>query len=108
LVLCVFIDKLLVVGNKGLRDCLTDGVDLGSMSTTGNADADIDAGELVEADNQEGLVELLANVVRKSPTPHSHLISRTGRIYLEAEDLWLDQVEGLAVNLDKALSGLDR
>jgi len=28
-------------------------------------------------------------------------------MYLEAEDLWLDEVERLAVNLDKTLSGLD-
>lgn len=29
-------------------------------------------------------------------------------MYLEAEDLWLDEVEWLAVNLDKTLSGLYR
>ena len=29
-------------------------------------------------------------------------------MYLEAEDLWLDERERLAVNLDKTLSGLFR
>lgn len=58
LVLCVLIDELLVVGDEGLGDGLTDGVDLGSVSTTGDADADVDVGELVEADNQERLVDL--------------------------------------------------
>lgn len=44
---------------------------------------------------------------QKAQTP-PHLISYVGpgEIYLEAEDLWLDQVERLAVNLDKTLSGL--
>lgn len=29
-------------------------------------------------------------------------------MYLEAEDLWLDEVERLSVDLDKTLSGLHR
>lgn len=44
LVLGVLIDEFLVVGNDGLGDGLTDGVDLGSVTTTGDADADIDIG----------------------------------------------------------------
>lgn len=59
LVLGVLIDVLLVVGDNGLGDGLTDGVDLGGVTTTGDADADVDTGELVSADDQEGLVDLL-------------------------------------------------
>lgn len=62
LVLGVLIDVLLVVGDKGLGNGLTDGVDLGSVTTTGDADADVDASELVEADNQERLIKLFATV----------------------------------------------
>lgn len=61
LVLCVLIDELLVVGDEGLGNSLTDGVDLGSVTTTGDADADIDTSELVETDNQERLIKLFAN-----------------------------------------------
>lgn len=57
-VLGVLVDELLVVGDEGLGNGLTDGVDLGGVTTTGDADADVDVGELVEADNQERLVDL--------------------------------------------------
>lgn len=58
-VLGVLVDELLVVGDEGLGNGLTDGVDLGSVTTTSDADADVDVGELVEADNQERLVDLI-------------------------------------------------
>lgn len=61
---------------------MTDGVDLGCVSTAGDAHADVDAGELVEADDQEGLVDL------------------------ESQDLGLDQAEGLSVDLDQSLTSL--
>jgi hypothetical protein len=54
----VLIDVLLVVGDDGLGDGLADGVDLGGVTTAVDADADVDAGELVGADDQEGLVDL--------------------------------------------------
>lgn len=54
----MLIDELLVVGDEGLGNGLTDGVDLGGVTTTSDADADVDVGELVEADNQERLVDL--------------------------------------------------
>lgn len=57
-VLGVLIDVLLVVGDQGLGDSLTDGVDLGSVTTAGDADTDVEVGELVEADNEEGFVDL--------------------------------------------------
>lgn len=57
-VLGVLVDVLLVVGDQGLGDGLTDGVDLRSVTTTGDADADVDVGELVKTDDQEGLVDL--------------------------------------------------
>jgi hypothetical protein len=54
----VLVDVLLVVGDNGLGDGLTDGVDLGGVTTTSDADADVDTGELVSANDQEGLVDL--------------------------------------------------
>lgn len=78
----MLIDELLVVCDDRLGDGLTDGVDLGSVSTASNTDADVDTGELVEADNQEGLVDL------------------------ESQDLGLDEVEGLSVDLDQSLTSL--
>jgi hypothetical protein len=62
----VLIDVLLVVGDDGLGDSLTDGVDLGGVTTTGDADTDVDTGELVNADDQEGLVDLSKIHVRKT------------------------------------------
>lgn len=65
LVLGVLIDVFLVVGNDGLGNGLSDGVDLRSVATTGNSDTDIDIGEFVEANNQDRLVDLKsANCVR--------------------------------------------
>lgn len=58
LVLGVLIDELLVVGDDGLGDGLTDGVDLRGLTTARDADADVDAGELVGTDDEEGLVDL--------------------------------------------------
>lgn len=57
-VLGVLVDELLVVGDQRLGNGLTDGVDLRGVTTTGDADADVDVGELVEADDEEGLVDL--------------------------------------------------
>ena len=78
----MLIDKLLVVGDNGLGDGLTDGVDLRCVSTASNSDADIDVGELLKTDDQEGFVDL------------------------ESKDLGLDEVERLSVNFDQALSSL--
>lgn len=80
LVLGVLINVLLVVGDDGLGDSLTDGIDLRSVTTTGDTDTDIDTSELVGTDDQERLVDL------------------------EAEDLRLNQGERLAIDLDEALA----
>lgn len=42
LVLGVLVDVLLVVGNNGLGDGLADSIDLGDVSTTIDANADVD------------------------------------------------------------------
>lgn len=80
LVLAVLVDVLLVVGDDALGDGLTDGVDLGSVSTTTDADADVDTGKLVSSEKQNWLVDL------------------------ESQDLWLDERKRLAVDLDQALA----
>ena len=101
----MLVDVLLVVGDDGLGNSLTDGVDLRGVTTTGDADADVDVGcwwllvvwtkgaivsrceiglrtELVEAEDQDGLVNL------------------------EAEDLGLDEGKRLSVDLDETLTSL--
>lgn len=60
----MLVDKFLVVRDDALGDGLTDGVDLGGVTTAGDAHADVDRGELVEADNEEGLVDLEAKDFR--------------------------------------------
>ena len=78
----MLIDKLLVVGDNGLGDGLTDGVDLRCVSTASNSDADIDVGELLKTDDQEGFVDL------------------------ESQDLGLNQVQRLSVDLDESFTSL--
>ena len=62
---------------------MSDGVDLGCVSTTGDSDADIDVGEFVKTDDEEGFVDL------------------------ESQDLWLDEVKWFSVDLNESLSGLN-
>ncbi len=61
---------------------MTDSIDLRCVSTTGNPNADVDVGELVQTNDQEGLVDL------------------------ESKDLGLDQVEGLSIDLDESFTSL--
>ena len=65
LVLSVFVDELLVVGDDRLGNSLTHGVDLRRMPTAGYPHADVDASELVRAKNQDGLVDLYNKGWRK-------------------------------------------
>lgn len=71
---------LCVVGDDCLCDCLADCVDLGGVTTALYTDADVDGLEGVLADDEDGLVDL------------------------EAEDLWLEEVDGRAVYFDEALA----
>jgi hypothetical protein len=83
LVLGLLINELLVVGNDTLGNSLADGVNLGDMTTTGDANTDVNVGELLETSNEEGLVNLVS------------------------EDLGLDKSNGRTVNLEETLTGLD-
>lgn len=60
----MLVNVLLVVGDDRLGDGLADSVDLRGVTTTGDADADVDTGELVSADDQERLVDLVIRRVR--------------------------------------------
>lgn len=98
LVLAVLVDVLLVVGDDGFGNGLTDGVDLRGVSTAGDADADVDIScvpsafprvwcrgvrtELVNAEDQDGLVDL------------------------ESQDLGSDEGKRLSVDLNEALASL--
>lgn len=57
-VLAVLVDILLVVGDDALGNGLTDRIDLRGVTTTSNAHADVDLGELVESNDEERLVDL--------------------------------------------------
>lgn len=74
----VRVEVLRVVGDNGLGDGLTNGVDLGGVSTTLDADADVDGTKSILSGNENGLVDL------------------------EAEDLRLEEVDGGAVDVDEA------
>ena len=69
---------LLVVGEEGLSDGLTDSEDLVGGTTTGNSDSDVDVFKLVTTDEEDGLESL------------------------DSKGLGLDQSEGLSVNSDAA------
>ena len=60
-VLGVLVDELLVVRDDGLGDSLTDGVDLGSVTSASDANAYVDVRKLLETDDEEGLVDLEAH-----------------------------------------------
>ena len=68
------------VGDDCLGDCLADGVDLRGVTSTLDADADVDARERLLAGNKDTLVDL------------------------EAELLRLEEVDGRAVDADDALA----
>jgi len=59
-VLGVLIDELLVVGDKGLGDSLTDGVDLRGVATSGHSYANVHIRELIETEDEEWLVDLVS------------------------------------------------
>ena len=71
---------LLVVRHDSLGKSLTDGVDLCGVTTTLDADADIQVGELLGAEQQHGLQDL------------------------HAEGLGLHQVHGVAVHTEDTLA----
>lgn len=82
-VLGLFIDELLVVGNQTLSDSLSDGVDLGNVTTTGDSNSDVNVGELVQTNQQQWFVNL------------------------ESQDFWFHQSDWRTVNLNQTLTGLN-
>lgn len=72
-----------MVSNKTLGDGLSDGVDLGGVTTTGDTHSDVDVGELVKTNQDQWLVNL------------------------ESEDLWLNKGDWGTVDLDQTLTLLD-
>ena len=54
----MFVNEFLVVGDYRLGNGLSDSIDLGRVTTTGDADTDIDTGEFVKADDENRFVDL--------------------------------------------------
>jgi hypothetical protein len=65
LVLGVLVDEFLVVGHDTLCDRLADGVDLRCVATARDAHADVDDRELVEADDEDGFVDLFVELLAR-------------------------------------------
>ena len=76
------IDILLVEGHDSLGDGLTDGVDLGSVTSSTHSNANIESSDTVSAQKQNGL------------------------IHLGTQDFWLDEGKRSAVELDESLAAL--
>jgi hypothetical protein len=92
LVLGGLIDVLLVVGDDGLGKSLADSVDLRSVSTSLDTDTDVNVGELVRANTENGLVDLeLQNIrldelkrgtVETDQTPAGFAVGNSGSGFL--------------------------
>jgi len=80
LTLLRLISEFLVEGDETLADSLTDGHNLGSGTSTSNADSDVEAGEAFGTEEEDGLVDL-----------HSH-------------GLGLEELKSLSVDTDVASS----
>ena len=64
LILCIFIDVFLIVSDDRFGDSLANGVDLRGVSTASDSHADVDAGEFVETEDEEGFVDLAGFINR--------------------------------------------
>lgn len=83
LVLRGLVDVFLVVGNQTLGNSLSDGVNLGDVTTAGHLNSDVNVLELVQASQGQWLVDL------------------------ETQDLWLNKGDRRTVHLDQTLTGLN-
>lgn len=54
----MLVDVFLIISHDGLGDGLTDGVDLRGVTSSGDADANVDAFEFIGTDDQEGFIDL--------------------------------------------------
>ena len=52
------VDVLLIVSDKSLGESLTDGIDLGNMTTAAHSDSDVQIGESLEAKEEDGFKDL--------------------------------------------------
>merc|ERR1712146_259193 len=78
----LLVHELLVKGHQRLGDRLADGVDLAGVTTTLDAHPDVDLGEALLAEKQDGLV---------------HLVTQHRRVH---------QLNGAAIDLDEAAATL--
>ena len=70
------------------------------MATARDSDADIDVCEGFEAGLEDGFVDLGRRVL----VVNDCAADWGWEEYLEAKDLWLDEVEGFAVHFDEAFA----
>merc|ERR1739838_793800 len=82
LLLGLLVNVLLVVGDQGLGQRLSDGIHLASVSATLDTDPDVNIGKPVLAKEQDGLLQL------------------------EAQSLGLDKLQRATIHLDQSLSAL--
>ena len=100
----MLVDVLLVVGDDGFGNGLADGVDLRGVTTTGDADADVD---ISCPYCQYSCSPSLLGVERRVRTELVNTEDQDGLVNLESQDLGLDLGKRLSVNLDETLSGLE-
>ena len=100
----MLVDVLLVVGDDGFGNGLADGVDLRGVTTTGDADADVD---ISCPCCQYSCSPSLLGVERRVRTELVNTEDQDGLVNLESQDLGLDLGKRLSVNLDETLSGLE-
>lgn len=82
-VLRSLINVLSSICNQSLGQSLSDSVNLGDMTTTGNSDSNVQVGKLVQTNQKDWLVDFVS------------------------QNLWLDQSNWSTINLDKTSSGLN-
>jgi hypothetical protein len=108
----VLVNVFLVVGDDGFGDCLADGVDLGCVSTTGYADADIDIGcnhksETCPIAISLSILQSFRFMSSWRGIVRTELVKTEDEdwfIDLESEDFRLNEGQRLSVDLDDALS----
>lgn len=109
----MLVDVLLVVGDDGFGNGLADSVDLRSVSTAGDANADVDVGCQVRQYLSFLSYAILSmrSVSSRAWSVRTELVNtedQDGLVDLEAQDVGGDEGKRLSVDLNEALASLAR